>query len=482
LTVFYDDNHITIDGPTELALHDNAAERFSAYGWQVINVGEDATNLDVLEQAVRSAIAETNRPSLIILRSHIGYPSPEMMDRKEAHGTPFSAEVISATKKLLGVPNEDFYFEPSLLGELSESLVSRREERVAWSNRVSAAGEKGGRLLEQLDSHGAARVTTRAEAVESGTLLATRRALQRAMDAYAPLTPGLTAGSADLTENTGVELKFSTMQSRENPGGRQIHFGIREHAMTAILTGQAHHGGFRPAGSTFFVFSDYARPAVRLAALSHAGTLLVYTHDSIGVGEDGPTHEPIEHLMSLRAMPNLHVVRPSDANETLDLVEEFLTAPVPPTTALVLSRQDMPVLGGNDALASASGARRGAYVMRDDDDAVFTLVGTGSEVGVCLEANDALSAKGIRTRVVAMPCWRCFDAQPHTYQQEVLRPSVPSVAIEAGSTLGWANYVDAAIGINDFGMSAPGSAIFDFFKIVPATVVAHVERVLGERV
>ena len=479
LTVFYDDNHITIDGPTELALHDNPAERFAAYGWHVVNVGEHANELDVLEDATRSAIAETQRPTLIIVRSHIGFPSPDMMDRKEAHGAAFSAEAITTTKKILGVPDEPFVFDPSLPHELVELLGPRRDERVAWEVRVAAAGASGAQLLDQLDTNGVARVVTRPEPFAPNTQVATRRALQRAMDTFAPQTPGLTAGSADLTDNTGVELKHSFFQGADTPGGRQIHYGIREHSMSAIMVGQAHHGGFRPAGSTFFVFNDYARPAVRLASLSHAGVLFVYTHDSVGVGEDGPTHQPIEHLMALRAMPNIHVVRPSDANETLDLVEQFFSANEPPTTALILSRQDMPVFNEADGAASAKGARRGGYVVREDVHAAFTLVGTGSEVGLCLSAADLLAARGVVTRVVALPCWRCFDAQPLEYQSQVLRRSTPSVAVEAGATLGWANYVDHAIGINSFGLSAPGKDVFAYFDLVPDTVVAHVERILG---
>jgi transketolase len=480
LTVFYDDNHITIDGPTELALHDNPAERFAAYGWHVVNVGEHANELDVLEAAVRSAIAETERPTLVIVRSHIGFPSPEMMDRKEAHGSPFSAEAITAAKKILGVPDEPFVFDPTLPPELVELLSPLRDERLAWEKRVVAAGATGVQLLEQLNSNGVAHVVTKPEPFAPNSQMATRRALQRAMDTFASQTRGLTAGSADLTDNTGVELKYSGPQGATTPGGRQIHYGIREHAMSAILVGQAHHGGFRPAGSTFFVFNDYARPAVRLASLSHAGVLFVYTHDSVGVGEDGPTHQPIEHLMALRAMPNIHVVRPSDANETLDLVEQFLSAKEPSTTALILSRQDMPVFNAADGAASARGARRGGYVIREHGDAVFTLVATGSEVALALSAADELAAKGLVTRVVAMPCWRCFDAQPREYRDQVLRRSTPSVALEAGATLGWANYVDDAIGINTFGMSAPGKEVFAYFDIVPDTVVRHVEAVLAE--
>jgi len=481
LTIFYDNNHITIDGATELAYRDDVEERFSAYGWQVLNVGEKANDLDALEAAMRAAIAETSRPTLIVVRSHIGFPSPEMMDTREAHGNPFKPAVITEAKKILGVPDEAFHFDPSVRSQLVEQLKARRDERLAWESRVAAGGAKAAKLLEQIDYHGAAKVTTPPELFAAGTKAATRKAMQRAMDCYAVQTPGLTAGSADLTDNTGMTLSALSIQSVDNPGGRQFHYGIRELGMSANLTGQAHHGGFRPLGSTFFVFSDYARPAIRLAALSDAGVMFVYTHDSVGVGEDGPTHEPVEHLMALRAMPQLHVVRPSDANETIDLVEEFLTAPEPGTTAMVLSRQDVQVFNDVDATASKQHARKGGYVVRENADAVFTLVGTGSEVQHCLDANDELLAQGIPTRVVALPCWRCFDAQSSEYRQEVLRRIIPSVSLEAGATLGWTKYVDQAIGIDSFGMSAPGSYVMDYFNINAATLVAHVHEALGDR-
>lgn len=479
LTVFYDDNHITIDGPTELAQHDNAEERFRAYGWQVLNLGEQANDLDALEQAVRTAMSDRDRPTLIIVRSHIGFPSPDMMDRREAHGTPFSAADITIAKALLGVPDEAFHLDPELPGQLVEALRTQRAARSEWQDCVDASGARGAALLEQLATNGAAHVVTRPQRFDTGAKVATRKAMQRAMDVYAPQSAGVTAGSADLTENTGVLLASSTPQGHAAPGGRQVHYGVREFAMGACLVGQAHHGGFRPVGSTFFVFSDYERPAIRLAALSHAGVLFVFTHDSVGVGEDGPTHQPVEQLMSLRAMPELHVVRPSDANETLDLVEQFLTAEHPNPTALILSRQDMPVFAGADADASAAGARHGGYVLREREDAVFTLVGTGSELAHCCAAHDELLARGIVTRVVALPCWRCFDAQPLAYRTDVLRRAIPSVALEAGATLGWTKYVDTAFGIDHFGMSAPGSFIFNFFGITPATLVAHVESVLN---
>jgi transketolase len=474
LTVFYDDNHITIDGPTELALHDDTAMRFRAYGWHVIVLGETANELDALEAAALEAMAETERPTLVILRSHIGYPATDMMDRREAHGSPFSAESISAAKAVLGVADEPFHLDPSVREGLIEGLNSRRETRIAWYERLAASGDRGRRLREQLDSNGAANFNEHPSPFEGGSLVATRKALQRAMDTYFPQTHAMTAGSADLTDNTGVILKGTNAQGVSHPGGRQIHYGVREFAMGAVLVGQALHGGVRPIGSTFFVFSDYMRPAVRLAALSHASALFVFTHDSVGVGEDGPTHQPVEHLMSLRAMPHLHVVRPSDANETLDLVGRYLSRAHPPATALVLSRQDLAVFDGADAAASAHGAHRGGYVVREVADARFTLVGTGSEVSQCLRANEELARRGVATRVVALPCWECFEEQSDAYRASVLRRDVPSVALEAGSTLGWFRYVDHAIGIDTFGLSGPAPYLFEHFGLNADALVAHV--------
>ncbi len=476
LTVFYDDNHITIDGPTELALRDDVVARFGSYGWHVINIGEQANNLDAIERAISDAKAELTRPTLIVVRSHIGFPSPEMMDRREAHGSPFSASTISVVKDILGLPNEPFSFDETLPLQVVDSLGRQRAEHAAWSARLVAAGSIGDQLLTQFQTSGAAQTTIVAEPFDAGSMVATRKALQRAVDVLAPHTPGLTAGSADLTDNTGVILKEGAVQSAAQPGGRQIYYGVREFAMGAIMVGQALHGGLRPMGSTFFVFSDYVRPAIRLAALSEAGVLFVFTHDSVGVGEDGPTHQPVEQLMALRAMPQLHVVRPSDANETTEFIARYMSDKHPAPTALILSRQDMPVLQSSDAETSRNGAVRGGYVVRENEAAVFTLVGTGSELGLCLEANDQLHTQGIATRVVALPCWRCFDEQPLEYRNKVLRRTIPSVAIEAGATLGWTRYVDDAIGIDTFGISAPGSYVFDYFNITSSTIVEHVAQ------
>ncbi len=479
LTVFYDDNHITIDGRTELALRDDAAMRFRAYGWHVIELGEAANQLDVLEAAAREAMSETDRPTLVILRSHIGFPAADMMDRREAHGSPFSAASISAAKTILGVSDEPFSLDPALPGEMLSHLEPRRRTRMAWYEHEANAGDEGRRLREQLDSGGATTLSVLPTPFEGGSHVATRKALQRAMDTFFPQSRTMTAGSADLTDNTGVVLPGATPQDRETPGGRQIYYGIREFAMGAILVGQALHGGLRPIGSTFFVFSDYMRPAIRLASLSHASALFVFTHDSVGVGEDGPTHQPVEQLMSLRAMPRLHVVRPSDANETLDLVGRYLAKAHPPATALVLSRQDVAVLEGADAIASAQGAQHGGYVVREHADARFTLVGTGSELSQCLRASDELAERGVATRVVALPCWECFEEQSATYRARVLRRDLPSVSLEAGATLGWSRYVDHAIGLDTFGLSAPGPYLFEHFGLNADALIHHVTETLS---
>ncbi len=480
LTVFYDDNHITIDGPTELALHDDTAARFRAYGWQVIEVGENANDLDALQRACDEARDEKTRPTLVIVRSHIGYPSPTMLDRREAHGVPFNASAISEAKALLQVPDEPFCIDDELGAQWISARDAGAHDRRQWEARLAAAGERGEELLRQLASGG---VNTKPATVERypGGAVATRKALQRALSTVGLNAPGLVAGSADLTENTGVTLPDTVAQTRDTPEGRQIHYGVREFAMGAVMVGMARHGGLRPLGSTFFVFSDYERPAIRLAALSEAPVLFVFTHDSIGVGEDGPTHQPVEHLMSLRAMPNLHVVRPSDANETLDVVKDLLSSASMAPTALILSRQDLPVFEGADAEASSAGASYGAYVLRENTHAQVSLLASGSEVALCLGAADVLAQRGIAARVVAMPCWECFDGQSAEYRAGVLRRDVRSVAIEAGATLGWYKYADDALGIDTFGMSAPSSYVFDYLNISVDALVAHVSDLVGER-
>jgi len=480
LTAIYDDNHITIDGPTELAFRDDTPMRFRSYGWNVVDLDEASNDLDALEKALVESKTST-RPTLLVLRTHIGYPASSMMDRREAHGSPFDEETIRATKELLGVSQEAFAVDLDIREEWLRNLDHRRSQREEWLTVVRAAGEQGVALLEQFETNGAITNSRSTVAFDAAKPVATRKALQKILDTISGGERGLVSGSADLTDNTGVILSGTGPQSAAKPDGQQVYYGIREFGMGAVMVGMALHGGIRPIGSTFFVFSDYVRPAIRLAALSHASVLFVFTHDSVGVGEDGPTHQPIEHLMSLRAMPNLHVVRPSDANETQRLAADLLRDPHMPPTALILSRQDMPVLAGDMAEASQKNAQRGGYVVSEDADAVFTLVASGSEVGLTIEAAQRLRIDHkIATRVVALPCWACFEHQPEAYRREVLRRSIPSVAIEAGSTLGWQRYVDEAIGVDSFGMSAPAAYVFDYFNISASAVVSHVREKLGE--
>ncbi len=477
LTVIYDDNRITIDGATNLALADDTPGRFRAYGWNVLELGEVANDCNALEAGLRAAKSELERPTLLVLRSHIGFPATAMVDRREAHGSPFSAEVIRDTKLALGVdPEISFNVSEDLPAAMVESLGAQRSERNHWESRLTASGEIGVRLLDQVASGGVPSVAPEMARYEEGGKVATRKAMQRVIDALAPVAPGLLSGSADLTDNTGVLLPNELAQSAENPGGRQIYYGIREFAMGAAMVGMALHGGVRPVGSTFFVFSDYVRPAIRLAALSEAPATFVFTHDSIGVGEDGPTHQPVEHLMALRAMPGVHVVRPSDANEALQLIGEVISTHTKGPTALILSRQDLPVLRGSDAINSSNGATRGGYVLRDHPSAVFTLVATGSEVGAAVGAADELSTEGIQVRVVALPCWECFEEQPKDYRLSVIRRDIPSLSIEAGATLGWAKYADESLGIDTFGISAPSDFVFEYFNLTPSAVASAVRH------
>ena len=482
LNVIYDDNRITIDGATSLALADDTAARFRAYGWHVIELGEVANDVEALERGLIAAKSNDSQPTLLILRSHIGFPAESMMDRREAHGSPFASDVIAATKLLLGLdPNVAFNVDEQLPGDMVDSLMSQKEEYAAWEARLRASGVQGVALLQQLETSG---VPDRdfpldTQNYEPGSKVATRKALQRLMDALSPHSAGLVAGSADLTDNTGVVLPEKVAQTAETPEGRQVYYGVREFAMGAAMVGMALHGGVRPVGSTFFVFSDYVRPAVRLAALSEAACTFVFTHDSVAVGEDGPTHQPVEHLAALRAMPNLHVVRPSDANETVRLTKTLLSSQNRDTNALILTRQDIPVLSGEAAQASERDATRGGYVVRAGDKPVATVFATGSEVHVALDAAVNLEAAGISVRVVALPCWKCFDEQPHEYRETVMRRDLPSVSIEAGSTFGWAKFADHSLGIDTFGVSAPGEFVLDYFNMTAAAVENAVRSAIG---
>ncbi len=485
LLAFYDDNHITIDGPTELSYSDNVPERFAAYGWRVRNLGDIANDVDALEAAIREALDEPAdtpdaKPTLLVLRSHIGWPSPKLTDTAAAHGSPFGAEEIEATKKLLGLPTDQTFWVPDEVRDFYGQQITRGAERHAeWAERLAAwkgdraawdAAQAGRGLPGWVDD---------LPGFNAGTQLATRHAINQCIDATAAKLPGLLAGSADLTGNNGVKVKGAQMQSRQTPEGIQVHYGIREHGMAASMNGMAQHRGVLPVGGTFFCFSDYMRPSVRLASLTGTHVIYSWTHDSIGLGQDGPTHQPIEHLASLRAMPGLSLVRPADANETAQAWRIAVEADGP--VGLVLTRQDVPVLEGTAERAPA-GVDKGAYVLVDSDGPPqIVLVGTGSEVQLCVAGAATLAASGVPAQVVSFPSWDHFEQQPEDYRATVFPAGVPVLSVEAGSTFGWDRYADDSIGIDHYGASAPGDVAMEKFGFTADHVVERARALLGAK-
>ncbi len=480
LVYVYDDNHITIDGPTELSLNDNAAERFASYGWAVDDIGDVANDLDALESALLRARADEDRPSLIILRSHIGYPAPSLTDSSKAHGDPFNDEETRRTKEILGLPVDEPFWVPEDVLAMYRSTIPRGQAmRAEWESRLDSWGGDRARFDAALSGHGMPgwEATLPTFSPADGPM-ATRKAIKVCLDATQDLLPGLMPGSADLTGNTGMALAGATAQSVEEPGGSLIHYGIREHAMGAVMTGMATHGGTIPVGGTFFVFSDYMRGAVRVAALSRAHVIYSWTHDSVGLGQDGPTHQPIEQLAAIRAMPGLRVIRPADANETAQAWRVAVDGDGP--TALILTRQDLPVLEATAELAP-EGVARGAYVLADpaDGPAQIVLLGTGSEVSLCLDAARLLTEAGTRVRIVSLPSWELFAEQGTAYRDVVLPPGVPVLSVEAATTFGWERYADDSIGIDHFGASAPGEVVMREFGFDPVNVAARATALLG---
>ena len=474
LVYVYDDNHITIDGPTELSYSDNVGERFEAYGWAVDDVGEVANDLDALEAALVRAKAEEERPSLIILRSHIGYPSPHLTDTAKAHGDPFSEAEIRLTKELLGLPpDESFWVPDDVLDQYRACIPRGQAFRAEWEQRYAAWGGDKERWEAALQGHGVRGWESKLPnfAPEDGPM-ATRKAIKACLDATGDSIPGVMPGSADLTGNTGMAMADATAQSAEEPGGQLIHYGIREHGMGGVMTGMAAHHGTLPVGGTFFVFSDYMRGAVRVAAISGVHVVYSWTHDSIGLGQDGPTHQPVEQLAAIRAMPNLRVIRPADANETSQAWRIAVDRDGP--TALILSRQELPVLAETAGLADP-GVARGAYVLRPAEGGPpqVVLIGTGSEVQLCLGAAELLSSSGVGARVVSFPSWDLFADQPEEYRRDVFPDGVPRLAVEAASSFGWERYADATVCIDHFGASAPGEVAMEEFGFTSQHVAAE---------
>ena len=465
LICVYDDNHVTIDGPTELALRDDPAKRFESYGWQVIDLGESAEDLDAIENAFNEAASNETAPTLIILRSHIGFPSPTLTDAPSAHGYAFKSEEIEETKAVMGIPPDQSFFVPDEVLDLYRQ-AGRRNSSLAENYSWEPDKSYGTWSLQGVDDQFENQI---------GESIATRVASGSCLNQIVP-DFAMIAGGADLTGNTGTALKGVNPLSFEHPGGKQIYFGVREHAMGAIMNGVALHEGVIPVGGTFLVFSDYMRPSIRLAALTQAKVIYSFTHDSVGVGEDGPTHQPIEHIMALRSIPNLRVIRPADAKETSGAWKVALQSDGP--TALILSRQGLPIL----AETSAETVQAGAYVLREASNAVATLIATGSEVSLCIKAADQLEESGTQVRVVSLPSFEIFEQECSTkpdYKKEVLPPELPIISVEAGITLGWERYADLSIGIDRFGASAPGDVVMDKLGINVETLITAVQTFIS---
>jgi transketolase len=476
LVYVYDDNHITIDGPTEMALTDDAGKRFEAYGWHVDNLGETANDLDTLEGAIRGAMAVEDKPSLLILRSHIGWPSPNKTDTPSAHGEPLGVDEVRATKEILGLPTDQTFYVPDEVLEFYRQCIPRGQAlRRDWEKRL--AGWTGDRDIWDAAwaSKGISGWEAKLPTWQAGEKLATRQAIKSCINSTLDLVPGVVSGGADLTGNTGTKLDNVDLQSPEHPGGRQIAYGVREHAMGGMMNGMALHHGVLPIGGTFFIFSDYMRGAVRLAALSEAKVIYSWTHDSVGLGEDGPTHQPIEHLASLRAMPQLRVIRPADANETAHAYRIAVDSDGP--TALILSRQAIPVLEGT---AERYGdVAKGGYVLASGgEDPDVVLVGTGSEVSVCLEAAKLLAGDDVTARVVSLPCWELFELQDEDYQAAVLGYDTPVLSVEAATSFGWSRWADDWVAIDHFGASAPGAQVLADFGFTPENVADRARQLL----
>ncbi len=485
LICIYDDNKISIEGGTELAFTENVAARFRAYRWHVVRV-DDGNDLDAIQQALKEAQAETARPSLIALRTHIAYGSPNKQDSHDAHGAPLGEEEIRLTKENLGWPvNKNFFVPAEALKTFRRCADQGKKAEAAWRKKIDAYTRKHPELAEEWQAAVScmplrgwdAKVPTFAKAAS----IATRAASGQVLNGLAEKLPTLMGGSADLAPSNNTLIKSSFDFQKGSYDGRNIRFGVREHAMGAILSGMALHGGIRSYGGTFLVFADYCRPAIRLAALMKLPVIYVFTHDSVAVGEDGPTHQPVEHLAALRAIPGLVVIRPADATETAAAWRVAIKTDNAPV-ALILSRQSLPVLNRKHYPA-ASALAKGAYILADSDATPdVILIGSGSEVHVCLKARQLLTKKGVSARVVSMPSWELFERTTQKYRDKVLPPAVITrVAIEAGVSFGWEKYVgspEAIIGINRFGASAPGGIVMKKYGMNASAVVSKAMNLL----
>jgi len=483
LIYLYDDNHITIEGDTEIAFREDVGKRFEAYGWQVLRVA-DSEDIDALENAIKEAKADTEHPSLIIVRTHIGYGSPKQ-DNASCHGEPLGAEGVAKTKEAADWPvGQSFYVPVTVRKHFDDKLAACAEKQAAWEALLAdykvVYPELGKELEERIKGDVLVSRSDLEAVFNDIEAISTREAGGEVLQKLSMQLPQLVGGSADLGPSNKTVMKTCGYYSKDDRTGRNIHFGVREHAMGKALNGIALHGGFIPFGGTFLVFADFMRPAVRMAALMGLRSIFVFTHDSIAVGEDGPTHQPVEHAMSLRVIPNLCVIRPADALETAMAWQTACLNQHKPT-ALLLSRQKLPVLHKYAAVIHDN-AGKGAYVLdAGQGEAKAVIIATGSEVHLALEAQAKLAEEGICVSVVSMPSWDMFEMQSEEYKKSVLPEGLPKVAVEAGVTLGWSRYTgseDNVIGINKFGASAPGGTVMKEYGFTAENVAAKVKSLL----
>lgn len=470
LVCIFDDNKITIDGSTDMTCSDDVPMRFRAYGWNVIEAGSIAEDCDALEKVLTQARAHKGAPTLVVLSTHIGFPSPDFTDAHEAHGNPFNADHVARTKEVMGIPNDPFWAPDELVAAYRKHMSTRgHDAQTQW--KASLSDERLSKLLTAHSLPNTSLVASALPTFEQGASIATRQAFQKVLEATDATLPHVIAGAADLTGNTGAKLPSQSAFSATQRDGRQLFYGIREHAMGSALVGMALHGGVIAVGGTFFVFADYMRPAIRLAALSRARCVFVFSHDSVGVGEDGPTHQPVEHLASLRSIPGLQVIRPADANETAQAWLTAITHDGP--TALILSRQNLPVVTDGVAVS------HGAALIRTVEKPVATIVATGSEVHVALDAAQLLESESIHVNVVSMPSVDRFSALSIADQADVVARNIPSISVEAASTFGWSSITSHQVGIDRFGASAPGAVVMEKLGISVGNVVSRVKEILS---
>ena len=488
LVWIYDQNHITIEGDTAITFDEDIATRFEAYGWSVLHVA-DANDTEAVNEALSVAAASKNQPTFIIVRSHIGYGAPHKQDTREAHGEALGEDEVRAAKRNYGWPEDKTFYVPDGVKEHFAEKIGARGAKLfhEWQDLAARYRDQFADLTREMEQMRARKLPEGwdngiTEFPADGKGIATRDSGGKVLSAIAAKVPWLMGGAGDLSPSTKTHMKDEGDFEPDNYSGRNFHFGIREHVMAAIVNGMT-LSGIRAFGATFFIFSDYMRPAMRLSAIMEIPSIFVFTHDSIGLGEDGTTHQSIEQLMSFRAMPHMTLLRPCDANETAEcwrVIMELRNRPA----CLVLTRQKVPTLD-RSKLAPASGAARGAYVLADSDGATpqAIVIATGSEVSIALAARDVLAKDGIRVRVVSMPSWDLFEAQPQTYRDSVLPPEITArVSIEAGSTFGWERYVGrdgTRIGMKSFGSSAPAADLYRHFGITAEAVEQAVHAQLA---